>query len=287
MGLLDPTDDARQGGYRGLLDSLLYRSPLAAPLPEPNFALPEYYTAELLQEPDPFGPVPRSLAPMPAAAPFAFAGPGSMQVDPSMLSPPPSGFGAGAKPVPFAPGAETAQPPAGKPITLSVNRPPAATRATAPDSYVPIGKQADGSTYHMPMFGEADAPAAPDAAAPASASGAPGMADRLSRAAAGFVGNLDHGPVGALAGGLGALVTGRNTDPWSIEAEKSNATATALLGKGVPLADVQAATNNPDLMKALISQVYGRDNSRLRNAPVQTSGKLSPNTIRPMLMPRV
>ena len=54
-----------------------------------------------------------------------------------------------------------------------------------------------------------------------------------------------------------ALITGRNTDPSSIDAEKMNTTATALLGRGVPPADLQAARNNPDLMKALIAQYYG------------------------------
>jgi hypothetical protein len=222
----------------------------------------------------PFGPVPNLTRPAPAppsvgfgagAAPFGFAGPGSMQVDPSMLAPPPRAFGAGAKPVPFAFGPVTAQPPAGPPTNLSsANRPPPAPGVNAPSAYVPIGTQADGSTYSMPMFGRA--PAAATTAAPQGTGATErfssdgvggGLADRLSKATMGFIGNLHNGPVGALAGGLGALVTGRNTDPSSIEAAKSNATVTALRGRGASPADVQAALNNPDLMKALINQYYG------------------------------
>src|SRR5205814_1553228 len=144
------------------------------------------------------------------AAPFGFAGPGSMQVDPSMLAP---AFGAGAKPVPYAYVPVTAQPPAGPATNLSpANRPPAAPGAGAPSYTIPIGRQADGSIYDMPMFGKA--PAAPAAAAapegaipgttaPFSFGGAgDGLADRLSKATTGFIGNLHHGPVGALAGGL-------------------------------------------------------------------------------------
>jgi hypothetical protein len=233
----------------------------------------------------PFGPVPDLRRPAPAphvssfatgTAPFSFAGPGSMQVDPSMLA---SAFGAGAKPVPYAAGPVTAQPQAGPATNLSsVNRPPAAPGASAPNYYVPIGKQADGSIYNMPLFGEAPTASGATAAAGATAPFAfgaisGGLADRLAKATTGFIGNLHNGPVGALAGGLGALVTGRNTDPSSIDAEKMNTTATALLGKGVPLADVQAAKNNPALLNALISQYYGRDKWKLQKTGRDGSGR--------------
>jgi hypothetical protein len=225
----------------------------------------------------PFGPAAGLTRPAPAAqapgfgagaAPFGFAGPGSMQVDPSTLAPPPPAFGAGAKPLPFARVPVTAQPPAGPATTLSsANRPPPAPGVSAPNSYVPVGTQADGSNYSMPMFGRTPAAASATANPEATNAGATvpfsldgiggGLADRLSKATTGFIGNLHNGPVGALAGGLGALVTGRNTDPSSLEAEKSNATTRALLGKGASAADVQAALNNQDLMKALINRYYG------------------------------
>jgi hypothetical protein len=135
----------------------------------------------------------------------------------------------------------------------------------------------------MPMFGKAPAAAGataapetaiPGATAPFSFGGiSDGLTDRLSKATTGLIGNLHSGPVGALAGGLGALVTGRNTDPSRIDAEKLNATAAALLGKGVPLADVQAAKNNPALLNALISQYRGRDKWKLQKTGRDGSGR--------------
>src|SRR4051812_49725471 len=73
----------------------------------------------------PFGPAPNLTRPAPppqaagfgtGAAPFGFHGPGSMQVDPSMLAPA-SVFDAGAKPVPYAGGPVTEQPRAGAATT--------------------------------------------------------------------------------------------------------------------------------------------------------------------------
>ncbi|UZE51915.1 hypothetical protein ONR75_15905 [Rhodopseudomonas sp. P2A-2r] len=111
-----------------------------------------------------------------------------------------------------------------------------------------------------------DAPpaAAPAQSAPFSLAGAgDGFGDRLMKGATGFIGNLHNGPIGALAGGLGALVTGRSTDAGSIEAEKlaatTNATARALVSKGASPEDVLAASKNPALMTALVQQYYGKD----------------------------
>lgn len=204
------------------------------------------------------------------ATPFGFAGPGSMNVDPSTIAPdpaaaPPSEFSSGA---PAAPGPVTQQSPAGPATDLSSAGRPASGRA--PDGYVSIGD------YQMPTFSGAPEPAAapaaspaaepaavtgsPSASAPFSLAGAGGaMGDRLMKATRGFLGNLGNGPIGALAGGVGALVTGQNTDPASIAAEQSNATAKALVGKGASLQEVQAARYNPELMKALIQQYYGKD----------------------------
>lgn len=191
------------------------------------------------------------------ATPFGFAGPGSNVVDPSQIAPP----------SPIGPPA----PPAAAPATdlSSVNRPPAPQE---PDSMVPVGK------YQMPMFGEAPEtpeqptrqPAAPvitggtTAPAPFSLGGAgSSIGDRLMKGTSGFLGNMAGGPISALAGGLGALVTGRSTDPASIEHEKltsaNNATAQALLGKGASAPDVAASLKNQALMKALVDQYYGKD----------------------------
>lgn len=220
------------------------------------------------------GPGPAPEAPAPdtfgaGAVPFGFAGPGSMNVDPSQLAGPapasaPSPFPvAGAKPVPFAAGPVTQQPaPAPSSDISSVNR------NRAPDDFIPVGD------YQMPAFrGEAPAAAvAPPSPGPAVARGAPSAAapfslagfgdaagDRLMKATRGFLGNLGNGPFGALAGGVGALVTGQNTDPSSIAAERGTSTAKALLDKGASMPEVMAARHNPELMKALIQQYYGKD----------------------------
>jgi hypothetical protein len=71
----------------------------------------------------------------------------------------------------------------------------------------------------------------------------------------GFIGNLHNGPIGALAGGIGAAAGMQ--DP-SVSAK--NLTARALLAKGVDANDVQAALSQPHLMEALIKQHYGPKN---------------------------
>ncbi|WP_426526804.1 hypothetical protein [Bradyrhizobium sp. McL0615] len=199
------------------------------------------------------------------ATPFGFAGPGSMNVSPADIAPAPpaSPFAGGAKPVPFAGGPVTAQPPAGPATDLS-----SVKRDRAPDASIPVGD------YQMPAFrGGEPAPTAeaapavravarggPPAAAPFSLAGFGDAAgDRLMKATRGFFGNLGNGPIGALAGGVGALVTGQNTDPSSIASEQGSMTARALLAKGASPAEVQAARYNPALMKALVDNYYGKD----------------------------
>jgi hypothetical protein len=75
----------------------------------------------------------------------------------------------------------------------------------------------------------------------------------------GFAGNLHNGPLGALIGGIGSLVTGRETDPSAISRQKENANAQALISKGASPEEAAAAANNPALMSALIQQYYGKD----------------------------
>lgn len=187
------------------------------------------------------------------ATPFSFAGPGSMSgVNPSQFA-----ASAGQQPSPAAP---VAQAPAQAPTdTSSINRPSPA--ALEPDSVVPVGN------YQMPMFGEAPGsePAAKPAAAPATAAPAAapfslgGVGDRLGMATRGFIGNLQNGPIGALAGGIGSLITGQETDPTSITRQRGNASAQALVAKGASPSEAAAAVNNPALMTALIQQFYGKD----------------------------
>lgn len=215
-------------------------------------------------------------APAPAAAPafgagatpFGFAGPGSMSnVNPAQFAaapPPAPSFGAGATPVPFAAGPVTPQP---APVPSSTD---VSARGRSPDATIPVGN------YQMPAFrGATAAPAADDEeatpapAAPVSAPGSPApfsfagagnaLSDRFGKATRGFLGNLGNGPIGALAGGVGALVTGQNTDPGSIAAEGATATARALRSKGASAEEVAAARGNPELMKALVAQYYGKE----------------------------
>lgn len=197
-----------------------------------------------------------SMAPLPApppstafgggASPFAFAGPAAnMGPDLSAFQPQP--------PAPAAP-----QPGAFDPsVPLPVARPAAADRP-APVAPAPApalsprvanaNAQADGGDGYSP---------APQYAAPVSAPLSFG--GRLEKGLMGFLGNLDKGPLGALIGGGAALATGRSTDPSSILAERQNATANALLAKGIPAVDVQAAINSQEIMKALLGQYYGKD----------------------------
>jgi|GEM_PF-3321769 len=183
------------------------------------------------------------------AVPFGFAGPGSMNVQPSQIAAP----------------APAVSPPTPTEAS-SINR------SQAPADYIPVGD------YQMPAFrggapasGPAAAATAPAAsvaaAAPAAPASAPfslagvggGAGDRLMKATRGFLGNMSAGPIGALAGGLGALVTGQETDPSAIARGKLTATAQALMSKGASLPEVQAAVGNPALMTALIQQYYGKD----------------------------
>jgi hypothetical protein len=208
-----------------------------------------------------------SPAPVPAsgfgagASPFGFAGPGSMTgINPAMMTAP-------AAPQPPAAAPPIAPAPAAAPMNANAQAPAAPSEDDGPDSMVPVGK------YQMPMFGEpGDAPQAAAPAGPAAAPGAPSQAapfslggaggaisDRLMKATRGFMGNMASGPVGALAGGLGALVTGQNTDPTSIASERMNMKGQALLKKGVAPEIVQAALYNPEVMKTLIAQNFGPD----------------------------
>jgi len=100
MGLLDSLGYGNQGGYGGLLDALMYQSPLMKP---PEVQQPQYdamgnYTGITPDAPNPFGPLPQMSMPKP----------GSFQ--------PPSAFNSGAVPLPgMAPGVLQSQPPQAAP----------------------------------------------------------------------------------------------------------------------------------------------------------------------------
>jgi hypothetical protein len=73
----------------------------------------------------------------------------------------------------------------------------------------------------------------------------------------GFIGNLHNGPIGALAGGIGALATGQRTDPGGIAQQHANQTEQALVSKGLDPALARTVARNPELLKAVLPQVFG------------------------------
>jgi hypothetical protein len=267
MGILDFQSPDQIGGLlNGLPAAWQYQNPQDAldqkrfidglmQNPTDGFALPA-------ADDSPFGPVPHAAVPKPpgifdtgtASIPAAPASapqlaPFLAVQPPQQIPPTPPAFGANATPVPFAPGPVTEQPPAGPATNWpSAGRPPAASGASAPDRTVSIGRQADGSLYDMPVFGRAENNSAvPGTAAPAALSAEPSLGDRLAAGFNGFAnGGSSHGLLGALSGGIEGYANGG-----------VNLTAKALLAKGAAPADVQAALNNQDLMKALINQYYG------------------------------
>lgn len=142
-----------------------------------------------------------------------------------------------------------ASPVQGTPPYARLDQPNALDTAQWPAGPIGAPSQANAQMQANP------APAMPTMPATSS------FGDRLMLGTKGFLGNLNNGPIGALAGGVGALITGQPTDPSTIEAQKSsaarNVTAQALLARGVDPTTVQAAVANPELMKTIIAQAYG------------------------------
>lgn len=247
----------------------LYPSPLSGADPQTLAAI---YAAAGMSPPqiDPFGDPSKSSVAAPGApaapggfganaAPFSFGGPGSNVVSPSQIAAP------APTPIP-QPRPDMAAAPAGAPTDVS------SANATPQASPIAVGN------YQMPRVGAAD-DFEPDDATPANAAptaggtppGIPARApfsfggaasdvgDRLSLAGKGFLGNMSAGPVGALFGGLGALVSGKPTDAATIARQSGTATARALISKGSTPEEAVAAAQNPELMKALIGQYYGKE----------------------------
>jgi hypothetical protein len=125
MGLLDSLGYGNQGGYGGLLDALLYQSPLLKPqdVQQPQYDPMGNYTGITPQASNPFGPVPQISQP----APQQYA--------------PPSPFNSGAAPLPgMAPGIlQSAQP-----------QPPQRPQAAPPVTQV---NDANVGGYQMPRLG--------------------------------------------------------------------------------------------------------------------------------------
>jgi hypothetical protein len=142
-----------------------------------------------------------------------------------------------------------------RPPVVAANEPNAIDSAPWPQGPVgaPVNANAAMPKAAAPMSMAGPAPAMPTAAP----TPAPEGDNRLMLGLKGFLGNLGGGPLGALAGGLGAAITGQPTDAGTIAAQQSNLTARALLAKGADPAAVAAAAKNPALMAELIKQHYG------------------------------
>ncbi|ACF01576.1 hypothetical protein Rpal_3070 [Rhodopseudomonas palustris TIE-1] len=218
------------------------------------------------------------------AVPFGFAGPGSMAINAGELGP-----------KPMAPSAAPAASAAASAPTdaSSVNRQSVA--AAQPDNVVNVGNYRMPVYGERPEVEQPRVPApaaapvapfslggmlaAPATSPPAAQSipaggGAPAAADpaaspfsldgigasdgRLMKGARGLIGNMHNGPIGALLGGLGAVITGQETDPSSIAAQKTAKAESAnvrwLASKGATAEEQQAASGNPALMTALIQK---------------------------------
>lgn len=204
------------------------------------------------------------------AAPFSFAGPGSNMVAPSQIAQPapaPQPAPVAAAPAPAAPAAPASAPDQAAPIAVGGYQMP---RIGASDDFEPD----DETPAKSPTDVSAQSRQSPPATAPFSLGGvASGIGDRLGLAGKGFLGNMAAGPIGALAGGLGALVTGKPTDAASIAQQNGNQTAQALIAKGASPADVVAASKNPPLMAALIQQYYGKDKYKVQQTGEDAMGR--------------
>jgi hypothetical protein len=73
----------------------------------------------------------------------------------------------------------------------------------------------------------------------------------------GFIGNLHNGPIGAIAGGLGGLVTGQRTDPGGIAEQKANVTQQALIARGFDAGLAKTVASDPALLRAVLPNLLG------------------------------
>lgn len=259
------------GGQFGDPSKMSTVNPNAAPAPT-GPPLPPFMAGLGATDRTPTGlpnPLPESAAPSfgAGATPFGFAGPGSNMVAPSQIAAP----AAAPAPAP-APGpspADTTAMFAGGGSDPVPFQGAGGLPAAGPGPNMVVGSL--GSEIPVPTFGAPDpatlpaksAPAqysAPASPAPFSLSGAgDAIGDRLMKGLRGFAGNLQNGPIAALIGGGGSLISGRESDPTTIAQGKVNATGQALLQKGAPIEDVKAAIANPALMTSLLAQYYGKD----------------------------
>lgn len=176
-------------------------------------------------------------------------------------------FGLGAFPTPVAPPAEQAADASGMPAPTT-GAPVMPGPTMGPGSIPPIAAPAAAAVAAATADDE-EVPAnakpaqmtnAPMSLAPPAPVAEPSLMDKISAGAKGIAPAM-LGIGAALSGDGGATTRAilKEQNDLALTGASNNATAKALALKGVPAEDIQAAMRSPDLMKALISQNYGKD----------------------------
>lgn len=263
MGLLDSLMMGSQGGYGGLLDALMYRSPLQnqGEAPQPQYDPMGNYTGVTPQSaPDPFGPVPglaqwaQQFAP---ASPFTGTAPAA----------PVQQFAG----VPVLP--QSAQPPQPAP-----QEQPGRTMDIGGYQMPQIGSAADYTPQATDFSSQNRQQQAPQAPALPPAFGQPQGGDFAGNALTGLQSFLNGG---GLISSIRAASNGQRSDPQGVAQQNLKAQYDTL----VPLLGPQKAmlaVMNPEAGKTLLAQALEKkkyeftkldDNTIVANDP--TSGKSS------------
>lgn len=230
MGLLDSL--GIQGGYGGLLDALMYPSPLnkREDVQQPQYDAMGNYTGITPSAPSPFGPLPQSSVP------------------PQGQFLPPSVFGGGAAPI------------AG--LSSGVMQPPQQPAPQVPQPQVSQVNDIGVGGYQMPRMGgvadytpqqnmptdvsaQSRTPQAPPQQLPPALGGQSGG---FGGAAQGLMANAHNGPIGMLLGGLGGAMGMESPEKQNLRAQYQSL---------VPMLGPQKAmlaVMNPEAGKILLAQ---------------------------------
>lgn len=145
----------------------------------------------------------------------------------------------------------SALPQGGSPMPMQQQAPPLPPPINVPDATtMQLPPNARPTAQQSPDLG---LPPPPATIAPANAA-SPDFGDRMT---AGFQG-LTHSPT--LISGLGNLIagmsTGQRSDPQGMQQQQQQATFQALVARGVPPAEAQAATLNPAILAATAKKYF-------------------------------
>lgn len=245
MGLLDSLLSGSQGGYGGLLDALMYPSPITQQ--KPNYATNEFDSQFLPQAPDPFGGVPQMSQPQP----------GQFQ--------PPSAFNGSAPAAPIQFAGAAPQPPA--PMLL----PPQAAAPepqAAPQPQQPPAQNMQIGGYQMPQIGPASAYVPQTAQGPSTDISAqsrqpqsempsfltPPSPGGFKDAMRGAMLNMAGGPIGMMMGAVGGGMGMLDPNPREVQNQNLRAQFEAFKGAGLTPQQAMLAVMNPEAAKTLVSE---------------------------------